>query len=584
MRTWRWVSVLAVLVLVLAACGQQPAATPDEESEAPAGSDEPAPSESAGAGGEPVAGGTLVFGGARLADSLDPVQTSDGESFRILQQIYEPLVDLKAGTVDELEGVLAESWEGEPDSTEYVFHLREGVMFHDGTPFDAEAVKFNFDRWQNLPEELQANAYYYDAVLDGFGADNLIESVEATDEFTVTITLREPNPTFLYGIALTAFSMASPAVLEAMNADDPTAGTFGTDVSLGGTGPFVLESYTPEEEATFVRNEDYWGDKALLDRLIIRPISDPAARLQALQGGSIQGFDLVSPTDYEAVTDGGFQLLERLSFNSLYLGINPLARENAEAAGKDFYADPESPLQELAVRQAVAHAIDRDALIEAFYGGRGTPADTFMPDTSGWAEAVVAGVEVLEFDQDKARELLAEAGYGPENPPTVHFWYPTEVTRPYMPDPRGLHEAVTQMLEDVGFVVEPGSDIWDDPGYLGDAQAGLYDLHFLGWTGDYDDPSNWYGVHFGYSQGEPATQFGCDVDGLEEAIDDASAELDSTTRGEKWAEVAGIIHGEACFMTMVHGDTALAFTEEVQGYEPNPTGSESFAKVWLSGE
>ncbi len=584
MRTWRWVSVLAVLVLVLAACGQQPAATPDEESEAPAGSDEPAPSESAGAGGEPVAGGTLVFGGARLADSLDPVQTSDGESFRILQQIYEPLVDLKAGTVDELEGVLAESWGGEPDSTEYVFHLREGVMFHDGTPFDAEAVKFNFDRWQNLPEELQANAYYYDAVLDGFGADNLIESVEATDELTVTITLREPNPTFLYGIALTAFSMASPAVLEAMNADDPTAGTFGTDVSLGGTGPFVLESYTPEEEATFVRNEDYWGDKALLDRLIIRPISDPAARLQALQGGSIQGFDLVSPTDYEAVTDGGFQLLERLSFNTLYLGINPLARENAEAAGKDFYADTESPLQELAVRQAVAHAIDRDALIEAFYGGRGTPADTFMPDTSGWAEAVAGGVEVLEFDQDTARELLAEAGYGPENPPTVHFWYPTEVTRPYMPDPRGLHEAVTQMLEDVGFVVEPGSDIWDDPGYLGDAQAGLYDLHFLGWTGDFDDPSNWYGVHFGYSQGEPATQFGCDVDGLEEAIDDASAELDSTTRGEKWAEVAGIIHGEACFMTMVHGDTALAFTEEVQGYEPNPTGSESFAKVWLSGE
>ena len=82
------------------------------------------------------------------------------------------------------------------------------------------------------------------------------------------------------------------------------AGTFGTEVTQAGTGPFILDSYTPDEEATMVRNEDYWGEKALLDRLIIRPIADPAARLQALQGGSIQGYDLVSPSDYEAVTGG----------------------------------------------------------------------------------------------------------------------------------------------------------------------------------------------------------------------------------------------------------------------------------------
>src|SRR5688500_20242797 len=110
-----------------------------------------------------------------------------------------------------------------------------------------------------------------------------------------------------------------------------------------------------------------------------------------------------------------------------------------------------------------------------------------------------------------------------------------------MPDPRGLHEAVTTMLEAAGFVVEPHSDIWDDPGYLFDAQNGYYDLHFLGWTGDYDDPSNWYGVHFGYQQGEPAAQFGCDVEGRDEAIQGASAELDAAARGEAWAEGAGRI-------------------------------------------
>ncbi len=589
MRTWRWISVFAVLALVLAACGSEGTSPSAEESEAPSGSEGAEPS--ASAAGEPVAGGTLVFAGARLASSLDPARTSDGESFRVLQQIYEPLVDLAPGSTSELEGVLAESWDGGPEDTEIVFHLREGVTFHDGTPFNAEAVKINFDRMQNFVPEIQADAYYYGALMDGFGAENLISSVEATDELTVTITLREPSPTFLFGITLTPFAIISPAVLEATDAANPQS-TLGTEVTQGGTGPFVFEDYVPEESATLVRNDDYWGDPAYLDRLIIRPIADPAARLQALQGGSVQGYDLVSPSDYETVESEGFSLVERLSFNGLYLGLTPSARETVaglegEAARSDLtdvYAGETSPLQDLAVRQAVAMAIDKEALIGPFYGGRGEAADIFMPPSSAWHDAVLAGVEPTAFDPEGARALLETAGFSEENPATIHFWYPTEVTRPYMPDPAGLHQAVSQMLEDAGFVVEPHSDIWDSPGYLFDAQNGYYDMHFLGWTGDYDDPENWYGVHFGYQQGVAAAQFGCDVDGLEEAIDTAYAELDETARGEAWATVAGLIHENVCFVTLVHGDTALAFTDVVQGYEPNPTGSESFRTVWLSGE
>jgi peptide/nickel transport system substrate-binding protein len=567
--------VFAVLILVLAACGDPgTSAAPGESDDPPAsGSDasEP-PASDGGTGGEPQTGGTLVFGGAALAASLDPALTSDGESFRILQQIYEPLVDLVPGTVDELEGVLAESWTGEPEDTEYVFTLKEGVTFHDGTPFNAEAVKTNFDRWQTFAEEFQGNAYYYGAVMDGFGPDNLIASVEATDEMTVTITLREASPTFLFGIALTPFSIVSPAVLEATNADDPTASTLGTDTVQGGTGPFVMEEYTPDDNATLARNDDYHGEHtAYLDRVIIRPIADPAARLQALQGGSVQGFDLIAPGDRDAV-DGaeGFQLVNRESYNTLYLGVNPTATENG-------------PLADLAVRQAVAHAIDREALIEAFYGGGGSPADIFLPPTSGWFDSVGEGAEVYEYDQQAAQDLLEGAGFGPDNPPTVNFWYPTEVTRPYMPDPQGLHQAVTTMLEDAGFVVEPGSAIWGTE-YIPAAQNGEYDLHFLGWTGDFDDPSNWYGVHFGYAQGEPAAQFGCDPEGLETAIDEADATLDEAERGTAWSEVAQLVHNEVCFVTLVHGDTAIALTDQVQGYVANPTGSESFLDIWLSGE
>ena len=576
MRTWRWFSVFAVLVLVLAACGEQ-GASPSEAAESQAateseGAEPSADATEGGTDGEPQSGGTLVFGSAGEIGSLDPAQTSDGESFRLLQQIYEPLVDLVPGTVDELEGILAESWTGEPSETVYVFTLKEGVAFHDGEPFNAEAVKFNFDRWQNLPTEYQDNAYYYGAVMNGFGAENNIESVEATGEYEVTITLKQPSPTFLYGIALTPFSIVSPAVLEATNADDPTAGTFATEVVQGGTGPFILEEWIPQESATLVRNEDYHGEHpAYLDRLIIRPIPDPAARLQALQGGSIQGFDLINPSDRSSV-DGvdGYQLINRSSYNTFYLGLNPTAEED-------------SPLQEQAVRQAVAHAIDRAALIEAFYGGGGSEADFFLPPTSGWYDAVGADVPVYEYDQDTARELLEGAGFGPDNPPTVNFWYPTEVTRPYMPDASGLHQAITTMLEDVGFVVNSGSAIWGTE-YLPASAASSYEMFFLGWTGDYDDPSNWYGVHFGFSQGEPPGRFSCEAEGLEEAEQAADAVLDETERGAAWNEVAKIVHEYVCFITLVHGDTGVALTDAVQGYVANPTGSESFWEIWLSGE
>jgi peptide/nickel transport system substrate-binding protein len=563
---WKILPVTMGLALVLAACGG--GESPSASTSASGASS--APSEG---GGEAQAGGTLVFGSAGEIASLDPSQTSDGESFRVLQQIYEPLVDLAPGTADELVGVLAETWEGEATDTEYVFHLRQGVTFHDGTPFNAEAVKVNFDRWDNFAEEFQGNAYYYNAVMNGFGDNNLIESVEATDEFTVTITLSEPSPTFLYGIALTPFSIVSPAVLESTNADDPAASTLGTDVVQGGTGPFILREWVPNESTTLERNENYWGEHtAYLDRLVIQPIADPAARLQALQGGDIQGFDLIAPGDRSAVEGAeGFQLVNRASFNTLYLGMNPTATENG-------------PLADLNVRRAVAMAIDRAALIDPFYGGGGSVADCFLPPASGWHDSVCEGVEPVEFDPEGAQALLEEAGFGADNPPVVNFWFPTEVTRPYMPDPRGLHEAITTMLEGAGFTVEPGSAVWGTE-YVPAAQGGEYDLWFLGWTGDYDDPSNWYGTHFGYdADGNPAAMFGCDAPNLDAAIDEAEVALDEAERGAAWGEVAQIIHNELCFSTLVHGDTGIALTDRVQGYVANPTGLESFLDVWIAQE
>ena len=583
MRATRWLSLVATLALVAGACTTAAPATPGPATPTPGATGTPAGTATPGTtptgtpdAGTPQMGGTLLFAGSRVAASLDPSQTSDGESFRILQQIYEPLVDLAEGSVSELTGILAETWEGEPEGTTYVFNLRQGVTVHDGTPVDAEAVKINFDRWLNFATEFQPTAYYYGSVMGGFGENSIIESVEATDAMTVTITLKRPKADFVHGIALTPFSIVSPAVLEAMNASDPATNTFGTDVSQGGTGPFRWESYTPGESgsATLVRNESYWGDPAdgpFLDRLIIQAIPNASARLQSLQSpDGVQGMDLVAPTEYDVVNnDPNLTLLERLSYNTLYLALNPTATEG-------------SALQELAVRQAIAHAIDKAALIGPFYGDRGAPADIFIPPSSEtWHEPLSAAAPDYEFNPDTARQLLADAGFGPENPPTIDFWYPTEVTRPYMPDPAGLAQAIITMLEEVGFVVTPGSAVWS-PDYLTAANAGDYDLHFLGWTGDYDDPWNWYGYHFDLQDGEAPLQFNCDPEGLRDAFVTANSSYDVASRGAGFAEVARIVHENVCFVTLVHGDTALAFKPGVEGYVPAPTGSESFKSVWLS--
>ena len=590
MAARRWMSLVAVFALVLSACTAAPAtpapgtpgtpapATPEPGTPEPGtpAPDTPAPTtpEPTDGAGTPQMGGTLVFAGSALPARLDPALVNDGESFRVLQQVYEPLVEMAPGSVSEIIPMLAETWTGNPEDTVYTFTLRQGATFHDGTPLNAEAVKVNFDRWQDLPTELQGFAYYYGAVTGGFGPDNLIQSVEATDELTVTITLSQPKADFIPALTLTPFSIVSPAVLEATNASDPVDRTFATDASQGGTGPFIWESYTPDQDATLVRNENYWGDPAegpFLDRLIIQAIPNPSARLQSLQSpDGIMGMDLVAPTEYEIVeNDPNLTLLERFSYNTLYVAINPTATENSE-------------LQELAVRQAIAHAIDKEALVGPFYGGRGRAADIFVPPTSEiWHDVLRQDVPIYEYNQDTARQLLADAGFGPDNPATIDFWYPTEVTRPYMPDPAGLGQAVITMLEAVGFDVNPGSSIWGTE-YIPAASAGDYDLHFLGWTGDYDDPWNWYGYHFDLRGGEPNPQFNCDPEGLRDAFTTGNSSFDEASRGAAFNEVARIVHENACFVTIVHGDTALAFKPEVQGYIAAPTGSESFKTVWLS--
>ncbi len=528
-------------------------------------------------GGGGTTGGTMVFAGASDPVSLDPALVSDGESIRPITQIFETLVGLKPGGT-ELVPALAESWEVSEDAKAITFTLRDGVSFTDGTPFNAEAVCFNFDRWYNFtgPAQSASASYYWQATFGGYATnskeneglgESLYASCEATDDTTAVINLTKPSASVLGALALQAFAIASPKALEEFEADAGTldeetgfkpTGTFGTEHPVG-TGPFKLEKWEIGSKLTLVRNEDYWGDKAKLDKLIIRPIGDNAARLQALQNGEIQGYDLVEPQDVPTIEgDANLQIEERPAFNVAYVTINHKV----------------APFDKLEVRQAVAYGLDRQSVVDNFYGGRGEVAKEFMPPSlEGYADDVME----YPYDPAKAKELLQKAGL--TLPVKVDFWYPTDVSRPYMPDPKRNFEAFAASLNESGFKVVPHSAPWR-PDYLGRVDTGKAGaLNLIGWTGDYADADNFIGVFF---QGAKP-QWGFDNPELFKALDDAEVEPDVDARSAKYQDINRMIMEYLPGVPYAHSKPALAFSAKVKGFVPSPTTNESFASVSLEG-
>ena len=568
MRT-TWHRLLLLLVVAMFAFAAAGCGGDDEES-----GDGAATTEASG-----EEGGTLVFAGAADPILLDGALVSDGESLRVITQIFETLVALTPGTTEPEPG-LATEWEANEDGTVWTFQIREGVTFHDGEPLNAEAVCFNFDRWYNFKGALAnpAASYYWQVVFGGFaeydestGApeESLYESCEATDELTAVLTLTKPSATFIPALSQQSFSIASPKALQDGNADEgsidaegvfTSSGTFGTETPIG-TGPFKFESWVRNDRLTLVRNDDYWGEKAKIDELIIRPIADNAARLQALQTGEIQGYDLVEPQDIETIEgDDTLQIIDRPAFNVAYVGFN-IAKK---------------PTDDIEVRKAIAHGLDRQAVVDNFYSGRGVVATQFMPpEVVGYAD----DVPTYEYDPEKAKQILTDAGY--TLPVPLEFWYPTDVSRPYMPDPKRNFEAFAASLNNSGFKVTPKSAPWN-PDYLGRVDAGnAGNLRLLGWTGDYGDADNFIGTFFQTPQGA----WGTTTTPLTEVMDllnQGEIETDEAKRESIYQDANRQIMTDLPGVPYAHSKPALAFSAKVQGYVASPTTNESFATVTIS--
>ncbi|MFT4165798.1 MAG: ABC transporter substrate-binding protein [Microlunatus sp.] len=518
---------------------------------------------------EQTASQDFVFAASSDPVMLDPAMASDGETFRIARQQFEGLLSTKPGTT-EVEPLLATEWKAASDGKSFTFTLREGVKFSDGTDFNAEAVCANFDRWYNWTGVNQSEniTYYYGKLFRGFKTGKtggIYDSCTAVSPTEVTIKLNKPFAAFIQAMTLPAFSMQSPTAMEKYNADD-TSGTetdprfsaYATEHPTG-TGPFVFEKWERDQQVTLKRNDNYWGEKAKADRVIIRTISDPKARTQELQAGNIDGYDLVGPADVQPLKDAGFQIQNRPAFNILYLGMN----------------QKNKALAKVKVREAIAHAIDKQAVVKSSLPDGSITATQFMPDlVDGYNDQI----KDPDYNVDEAKKLLAEAG---ESDLELKFAYPTGVSRPYMPSPEDTFAVIKSQLEKAGIKVTPVAAKWS-PDYLdmiqGDAGSSKHDIHLLGWTGDYNDPDNFVGVFFGTKSSE----WGFDNPDLFKAL---AAARELPTREQQVpayekinADIAKFIPG----IPLAHPAPSLAFAKGVEGYVASPVQDEVWNNVTVT--
>jgi len=445
----------------------------------------------AGTAGGASKAGTLVFAGASDPTYLDPALVSDGESFRVTEQMFEGLVKLKPGTT-KIVPSLATSWNLKGGKV-WTFNLRKGVKFHDGTPWNAAAACANFNRWYNWTGPFQdpSATFYYQATYGGFKKNEvanlsspLFKSCRTVGSYRIVVTLTKPSGVFFPSLVIQSFAMQSPTAMKKYGADQATlaGGAFRSTGTYAfqhptGTGPFKFSSWTIGQKVELVKNKSYWGTKARLDKLIIRPISDNQARFDALKTGEINAFDLAPPQDIGGLTgDSRLKVIKRPAFNVAYVTI---------------HQGPGSPMNDIKVRQAVAYGLNRAAVVKNFYYGTGQVANEFQPPSLfGYAK----NVPKYAYNPTKAKALLNSSAC--KVPCKIDFWYPTDVSRPYMPDPKRNFEGFAASLNDSGFNVVAHSAPWR-PTYVPKVNEGSAgDLNLIGWTGDYGDPDNFLGTFF----------------------------------------------------------------------------------------
>ncbi len=505
---------------------------------------------------------TLVYGGNGEPVSLEPGNITDGISITVQRQIYDTLVDFKDGTTDPVPG-LAVSWKSNADATSWTFKLRQGVKFQDGTPFNADAVVFNWNRFWDAkdPNGFRDQGRTFEIMgdlLGGFKGDKtaVIKSIVKVDDSTVRFDLNSGNSVFPVVIGSGYFGIASPTAIKAQGAK------YGTPASTPvGTGPFSFVSWKTGDAVTLKANTAYWGPKPRVDTLVIRSIKDASQRLNELKAGTIDFTSDLTPDSLNAVkSDRNLTAVLKPSFNVGFVSMN----------------NKNPILAKQAVRTALSMAINKKEIAAAFWNGLAVSNSSFLPPVMSWANSKDVPSD-YKYDPAAAKKMLADAGYA--NGFSVDLWY-MPVSRPYFPTPKPIAEAIAADLSAIGVKVNLKTEDWAK--YLQDRNKEPgFDMYMIGWTGDYGDPDNFYGAYYGANASDDINY---NPAALQNLLEQGRAALTQADKAKVYSQLHELTYKAAFRIPMVHSQPLAASRSYVKNWVPSPLGSEAFNRIILVGK
>jgi ABC-type transport system substrate-binding protein len=483
---------------------------------------------------KPAAGGgnLRVILGVEVGD-LDAHTTTTTEDNTVRNHIYDTLVRWTKGF--EVGPGLAERWEVASDNKTYTFHLRTGVKFHDGTPFSAEAVKFNLDRVRGMQTSAGTTL-------------RMIDSVQVVDEKTVKVSTQEPFGPFLRHLATTSGSIQSP---DAIKKWDKEYGLHPV-----GTGPFKFVEWIKGDRLVLERNPEYWGEEPKVARITFRPVKEETVRVTALNAGEADIVTRIPPQDVE-----GLKKNERVTMSE------------AEANRTIFFYLNVSrpPFDNQRVRQAVNHAIDKQGIVKAILNGAGTVADSLLARTSfGYSS-----VKVYEYNPDEAKKMLQEAGYDFNS--TVTMWAPQGR---YVRD-KEIAEAVQGQLQAIGMKVN--LRVWGDlPAYFNSLPQDDYEIAMMGWSATSGDAAwGFDNIIDGSIAGKPFNFFRVNDPKINDLLANGRTTLDDPTREKIYAEVQQYERDQALAALVTFQIFYTGLRQGVDGLIIRPTEELNFNQVTL---
>ena len=339
----------------------------------------------------------LVIALGSEATAIDPHYHNTGNNNQIIFHLYDSLIN--QGSSQELNPGLAESWEPIDDTT-WEFRLREGVTFHDGSPFTADDVVFTIERAPNVPDSPSSFGFVTAGITD----------IEVVDDYTLRLHTATPEPLLPTNLSLLR-------IVSRENGEGATTSDYNSGVASIGTGPFKLVEYVPGDRIVMEANPDYWGGAPEWDTVTIRPITSDPSRLAALLAGDVDLISRVPTSDIDSLKDNpDISLSQGVSNRVIYIHLDSAREITPHVRGADG-SEIGNPLRDLRVRQALSMAIDRDEIVEQVMEGVAIPAGQLLPDGFfGTSE----DIEVPEYDPEGAKALLAEAGYPDGFQLTIH--------------------------------------------------------------------------------------------------------------------------------------------------------------------